>query len=139
LADKHFGSCLCGEIRFEIEGGFDSFYLCHCQYCRKDTGSAHAANLFSQSATLKWLAGESLVTPYNLPSTRHGKSFCSICGSAVPRTQMSGALLVVPAGCLDTNVSIRPDAHLFGSSKADWDYELEKIPMVSKLPYGSES
>jgi hypothetical protein len=51
--------------------------------------------------------------------------------------QMSGALLVVPAGCLDTNLSIRPDAHLFVSSKADWDYDLEKIPMMPTLPSGT--
>ena len=51
------GSCLCGEVTFEIEGDFDNFYLCHCERCRKDTGSAHAANLFSSTAKLKWLSG----------------------------------------------------------------------------------
>jgi hypothetical protein len=24
----HSGSCLCGTVRFEIHGDFDSFYLC---------------------------------------------------------------------------------------------------------------
>ena len=46
MSNTYSGSCLCGEIRFEIEGEFELFYLCHCEYCRKDTGSAHAANLF---------------------------------------------------------------------------------------------
>jgi hypothetical protein len=46
MSNTYSGSCLCGEIRFEIEGEFERFYLCHCEYCRKDTGSAHAANLF---------------------------------------------------------------------------------------------
>ena len=50
----HVGSCLCGTVRFKVEGEFDSFYLCHCQHCQKDTGSAHAANLFSSSAKLIW-------------------------------------------------------------------------------------
>ena len=45
----YVGSCLCGAVKFEVHGDFDSFYLCHCRYCQKDTGSAHAANLFSQS------------------------------------------------------------------------------------------
>lgn len=49
---KHAGSCLCGEVHYEIEGAFERFYLCHCTHCRKDTGSAHAANLFSSSAKL---------------------------------------------------------------------------------------
>jgi hypothetical protein len=43
MINKHQGSCLCGEVRFEIEGEFERFFLCHCEYCRKDTGSASRA------------------------------------------------------------------------------------------------
>ena len=99
---EHFGSCLCGTVRFEIKGDFDSFYLCHCQYCQKDTGSAHAANLFSQSAKLVWRSG--------------------------------AGLLVVPAGCLDTEISIAPTAHIFLSSKAVWDEGLGEVPEFEGLP-----
>lgn len=51
------GSCLCDEITFVIEGEFEQFFFCHCERCRKDTGSAHAANLFSSTAKLSWLSG----------------------------------------------------------------------------------
>jgi len=131
---KHHGSCLCGAANFEIEGSFESFFLCHCEHCRKDTGSAHAANLFSSAASLDWISGQDKVSSFTLPSTRHTKSFCSICGSALPNLQMDGKLLVVPAGSLDSRVSIKPNAHIFASSRADWDFELEKIPVVEKLP-----
>ena len=47
---------------------------------------------------------------------------------------MNGALLKVPAGSLDTDVHIRPDAHIFFASKASWDEGLEKVPKVAKLP-----
>ena len=95
----HSGSCLCGTVKYEIEGDFESFYLCHCRHCQKDTGSAHAANLFSQSAELTWLAGADAVTSFMLPGTRHNRSFCKLCGSALPSNQIAG-LLVVPAGGL---------------------------------------
>jgi hypothetical protein len=134
MATKHEGSCLCGAVRFEVEGSFESFYLCHCSHCRKDTGSAHAANLFSSSARLTWLAGESHVKSFTLPGTRHTKSFCATCGSALPRPQLEGRLLVVPAGSLDSEVSLRPKAHIFTASSADWDHELETIPKVERLP-----
>ena len=78
------GSCLCGSVNFEIDGDFDSFFLCHCSYCRKDTGSAHGANLFSSNAKLKWKSGQDLVKNFKLTGTRHTKSFCSECGSAMP-------------------------------------------------------
>ncbi len=48
--------------------------------------------------------------------------------------QMEGALLVVPAGSLNTEVRIRPDAHIFVASRAGWDQELEKAPAFEKFP-----
>ncbi len=134
--NKYFGSCLCGTAKFQVEGQFDSFYLCHCRHCQKDTGTAHAANLFSQSAKLTWLMGAEVVKNFTLAGTRHNKSFCKLCGSALPSSVIPG-LLVVPAGCLDTDLTIPPTAHLFTSSKAGWDCELEKLPQFNGLPEGS--
>jgi hypothetical protein len=131
---KHLGSCLCGEVRFEVLGDFEQFFLCHCARCRKDTGSAYAANLFSQDAQINWLSGQSVIRTYRVPSTRHEKSFCAACGSAVPGLQMNGGLLVVPAGSLDTPIDIRPTAHISTGSRADWDQHLEEIPQVDGLP-----
>jgi hypothetical protein len=130
----HSGSCLCAAVKFEVEGDFERFYLCHCQHCRKDTGSAHAANLFTAAATLRWLSGQAKVTQFTLSSTQHSRSFCSICGSALPSFQMNGALLVVPAGSLNSDVPIRPDAHIFVSSRAGWDHALEDVPSLAGSP-----
>lgn len=70
--NRHLGSCLCGEeVIFEIAGDFDDFYLCHCSRYRKDSGSAHAANLFSTSGLLRWITGEDKVTCFTLPGTQH--------------------------------------------------------------------
>lgn len=128
------GSCLCNQIAYEIEGDFDCFYLCHCQRCRKDSGSAHGANLFSTSARLNWIRGRDSITTFTLAGTRHHKSFCSTCGSALPSLQNNGALLVVPAGSLDTDISKRPDAHIFVASKACWDQDLASLPQIAQLP-----
>lgn len=134
MGDCHSGSCLCGAVRFEVQGVFERFYLCHCEYCRKDTGSAHAANLFSSVAKLEWICGQNQVTSFNLPSTRHSRCFCSVCGSALPSVQMEGRMLVVPAGSLDGEVGVRPDAHIFVASRADWDEGLERLVGFEKLP-----
>ncbi|MCT2400841.1 GFA family protein [Novosphingobium mangrovi (ex Huang et al. 2023)] len=128
------GSCLCGAVTFEVHGRFDSFFLCHCQRCRKDTGSAHAANLFAASARLTWLSGHDHVSTYSLPGTRHQRSFCTECGSALPCLQMDGALLAVPAGSLDSPLPLRPDAHICYASRADWDDHLEGIAKLDSLP-----
>lgn len=134
MTNKHSGSCLCEQVKFDIEGNFESFFLCHCKHCQKDTGSAHAANLFSTSAKLNWISGQDQITTYVLPPTRHTKSFCQTCGSALPNLQMDGKLLVVPAGSLNTEVSIKPNAHIFLSSQAEWCKHLDQAARFEKFP-----
>jgi hypothetical protein len=131
---KYLGSCLCGEVTFEIEGDFEKFYLCHCERCRKDTGSAHAANLFTSTAKLRWLSGQEKAKTFNFRSEGHIKCFCTNCGSALPNIQMDGKLLVVPAGSIDSNVDIKPQGHIYYANKANWDNELEKVPTFEELP-----
>lgn len=131
---KHKGTFSCGKVAFEIIGTFERFFLCHCEYCRKDTGSAHAANLFSTTAKLIWLSGEDNIKTFDFESSGHIKSFCLDCGSALPNIQMHESLLVVPAGCLDTDISIVPQDHIYFSHKANWDNDLHKIQIFEELP-----
>jgi hypothetical protein len=119
-------------VRFTVEGEFQGFFLCHCSRCRKGTGSAHAANLFATKAVLHWLAGEEGVRLFRLPESRHTKSFCGNCGSALPYVRAEG--VVVPAGSLDVDVTVPPNAHIHYSSRANWDHDLEKVPRVDGLP-----
>lgn len=127
------GSCLCGAVKFDVVGTLDRFYLCHCRYCQKDTGSAHAANLFVNAAQLTWLAGADSVAVFTLPGTRHTKSFCRQCGSALPNRQ-PGDVLVIPAGSLEAGVDLQPTAHIFTASRAAWDSGLETITAFDGLP-----
>jgi hypothetical protein len=129
---NHAGSCLCGEVRYEVHGPLERFYLCHCPRCRKDTGSAHAANVFSSSATLTWLAGAASVATYRLPGTRHVRSFCGTCGSALPVA--CDDMIVVPAGSLDTGLALSPDGNIFTASRAPWDHDLDAAPDFPAFP-----
>ena len=116
----------------EADRDFDCFFFCHCQRCRKGTGTAHGANLFSATAKVTWLAGQDKVTNYRVPDARHSRAFCSTCGGALPREHTG--LLVVPAGCLDTDVHTQPTAHIFVASRANWDRNLEVVPAFDNLP-----
>jgi hypothetical protein len=128
------GQCLCGTVRFQISGAFDRFFLCHCGRCRKDTGAAHSANLFASRATLTWLEGQDNVRVFRLSETRHAKSFCMTCGSALPFMQENDTVLVVPAGSLDGATGIAPEAHICHGSRAPWDDDLGSLPMIDGLP-----
>lgn len=128
------GSCQCGEVHYKVAGAITGFFLCHCSYCQKDTGSAHAANLFVSQGHLSWVSGFNFVKTFRVPNTRHQKSFCIQCGSALPNEQPEDDVIVVPAGSLDSDVTIRPNAHLFSANRASWDNKLEELPVFDHLP-----
>ncbi|WP_188746731.1 GFA family protein [Marinobacterium zhoushanense] len=134
MAKKIQGSCLCESVRFELEGEFSAFYLCYCKRCQKGTGSAHAANLFSQSAKLRWLQGENVISTYLLPKSRHARSFCQNCGSPVPTISEEPGMVVVPAGSLDEPVTIAPTAKIFVASAAGWSTDLSAVTSFELLP-----
>ena len=83
---------------------------------------------------MTWLEGHELARSWRLPGSRHERSFCGECGSALPSVQMDGALLVVPAGSLDDPIAIRPTAHISCASRADWDVGLEHVAKLDGLP-----
>ncbi|EKE67533.1 GFA family protein [Gallaecimonas xiamenensis] len=114
------GGCCCGSVTFSLEDDFKRFYFCHCQQCRKLTGSAHAANLFTGPGNIRWTKGEQTVSRYDHPERAFSKAFCSHCGSALPCVSQSGKFLIVPAGSLDQAPAKAVDAQLFCKEQAPW-------------------
>lgn len=134
MSHLYKGSCLCGLVTYELSGEFQSFFLCHCSRCQKDTGSLHAANLFAKSSTLTWTRGQTRVQTYQHPGTQHTKSFCQHCGSALPYFLENINCVVVPAGSLDGPVPIVPTAKLFVGERAAWSNDLQAVPCYETLP-----
>ena len=127
------GSCLCGAVRYQVSGTPDLFFLCHCSRCRKGTGSAHASNMFIPDGKLVWLSGEDVVTSFAVEGAQHARAFCSRCGSPVPMVRPGGRVKL-PAGSLDTNAGMRPLAHIWTGSRADWDEHLEDVTAFDERP-----
>lgn len=44
------GSCLCGGIQYEVTGEPMKRVMCHCDNCRKFTGSSFMANSFMKES-----------------------------------------------------------------------------------------
>jgi hypothetical protein len=132
-AKKQVGACLCGQVNYEIEGGFDLFLFCHCSHCRKGTGTIHGANLISHVAKLNWLSGKENTKIYNLEGTRHTKCFCQNCGSALPY-MYGDKMLVLPAGSIEFEPPIAPTAHIFYQSRAKWEDSLAEVPKFDQFP-----
>lgn len=115
------GGCLCGRVQYEVTGPFEVFHLCHCSQCRRSTGSAHAANIFTSPDRLEWLAGEDLVKRYTPDEPDViTKCFCSHCGSLVPYTSLKSGKLIIPAGSLSESPGIDPADNIYWRDRAGW-------------------
>ena len=70
---------------------------------------------------MTWTAGESLLKYYKVPEAeRFATNFCSVCGSLMPRVAPDLSFAAIPAGTLDHELDIRPQARIFGGSRATW-------------------
>lgn len=129
------GSCLCGSVQYHLSGEQARFYHCHCERCRKATGTGHASNIILQGDAITWTAGESLLTRYKVPEAkRFAVVFCSVCGGNLPRVSSAAGIVVVPAGSLDGDPGVLPEARIFHDSRAAWSCADPDIPCFPEYP-----
>ena len=129
------GSCLCGEVAFELAGAPEVVQNCHCSRCRRARSAAHATNAFFRREQLTWVRGEDRVENFSLPGAkRFGQALCRRCGSPVPRVVASTGYVVVPCGSLDASPGRPPRGHIFMGSKAPWDEVTDGLPQWEELP-----
>jgi hypothetical protein len=138
------GSCLCGGVRFEIDGPLLRPLHCHCVNCRKQHGAAFRSRIRARIADFKWLQGENLVSFYE-SSPGFQRGFCRVCGSPIINRPGPGSLSEqinpaalfeygVPLGILDDDPGIRPESHIFVRSKAPWFEITDDLPQHDELP-----
>src|SRR5215469_17950744 len=128
------GSCLCGEVVFEISGQPVQFGFDHCSRCRKSSGSAFATWMICRSEHFQYLSGAESVRIFELPVREappgYQRAFCTRCGSPAPIT--FGEWIGVPAGALDDDPAIRPMGHVFVEFKAPWFEITDSLPQFER-------
>ncbi|MBU1691794.1 MAG: GFA family protein [Gammaproteobacteria bacterium] len=115
------GGCLCGAVRFEIDGPIRNIVYCHCSQCRKAQGSAFATNGIVRASGFRITAGEDVLTGY-VSTPGQTKFFCKICGSPIlSKSESRPDDVRVRLGTIDSDIEERPVAHIFATSKANWE------------------
>jgi len=114
------GSCLCGDVGFEIDAQSLGVIQCHCRLCRKQGGSASNTATFVPRTKFSWLKGEKTIGTWQKPSGFRS-DFCRHCGSPVPNPLGDTDLIWIPVGLIDGEPNLDVVAHIFADSKASWD------------------
>ena len=129
------GSCLCGDVAYEITGAPKGIMYCHCNRCRRGRSAAHAANAFCSIDDFRYTRGETSVEIYKVPEARYfAVAFCKRCGGAAPRLSRERGFVVVPAGSLDVDPGVRAQAHIYVGFKAGWFDITDDLPQFAEAP-----
>ena len=130
------GSCLCGRVKYQITGETQRFYHCHCSRCRKASGTGHASNLLMAADGIQWLGDGALRGAWKVPEAeRFQNDFCRNCGSPLPRYLAARGVAVIPAGTLDDDPGIAPQARIFFDSRSSWSCDVDSdLPRFSEYP-----
>ena len=127
------GSCLCGDIAFEIHGPVDALRHCHCSMCRKSHGSAFATFAAAAPQDFRWVRGAQRVKAYESSAAGY-RRFCPRCGSALPTTGDGLPFVLVPLGNVAEDPGVRPRLHMFTDSMAPWDTIVDDLPQYAAMP-----
>lgn len=133
-SDSTAGSCLCGGVRYRVNGALRDVLDCHCVRCRKVTGNFMAASgalrrniAFDADESLTWFA------PADDPNVEYG--FCSTCGASlfwrVVDQGTAPAHWSICAGPLDDATGLRTEAIWFSDHAAEHSH---LDPGVRRVP-----
>ena len=117
------GGCLCGAVRYEVNGELRDVLICHCVECRRWHGHISASSaarkqdlVLVEARALKWIA-----SPNSDARARRG--FCVECGSSLFWDPPDRETISIAAGTLDETTGLRSVSHWFTSQAGDY-YEI---------------
>ena len=61
-------------------------------------------------------------------------AFCATCASLMPVIHADQGIVMAPAGALDQDPGVRPQAHIYVGSKAPWFEITDALPQFETMP-----
>ncbi|ABC31038.1 uncharacterized conserved protein [Hahella chejuensis KCTC 2396] len=121
------GSCLCGAVKFQIEGEIKALTYCHCRMCQKAHGFAFGAYLVTGKDSFVMLGGVENVRIHR-SSSNVSRTFCADCGSNLQFIRDGRDDIGVAAGVLDDDPGLQASKQIYCDSKAAWHPLQEDVP-----------
>lgn len=125
------GGCLCGKIRYLASTDPIRVVSCHCGMCRRTSGAAFMTFVHFPARAFAWQGAEPMRYRSSADAER---GFCAACGSTL---SMHEAVLAdrvqVSLGSLDRPDLVRPDDHVWTSSRLPWLEVADDLPRFATI------
>ena len=111
--------CCCGACSIEVQGSPLIKAICHCDNCKRRTGSAFGWSVYFADAQVVRCEGEFGV--YVIGDDRQRRSFCTCCGTTLfwkanPQPGLTG----VAGGCFVDDLLAEPTATVSDKTRCAW-------------------
>jgi len=124
VSAKLTGGCLCGEVRYEINGNVLAAVHCHCLDCQKATGSGFATVIGIAREDFRLCTGENMLTGFTVTADsgrRVTREFCRRCGSPLfTPPEMNENMVWIKTGSLDDSTALKPTAACWTTRARSW-------------------
>ena len=135
MTDGMNGRCLCGNLQFAVRGKRLWVAHCHCDSCRRNTGSAIATFVGYNKEQLTYTRGERKFYESS-PGVRRG--FCADCGT--PMTYEADRCpeeVHLYVSTLDEPGAYQPQLHVFFAERIPWMDLNDDLPRYQGLTPGA--
>jgi hypothetical protein len=125
------GGCTCGQVRYRLIGTPLIVHACHCHWCQRETGTAHALNALYEADRVVHTAGDPEIVATPSASGKGQKiARCAACWVAVWSNypQAGPAVRFVRVGTLDD-----PDRCPPGAKAVPEFYDLDAVWSAESL------
>ena len=126
------GGCLCGDVRYRIDGVPESSGTCQCRTCRKASAAAIVPWMHLQAENFTLLTAK----PVEFKSSSSViRTFCGRCGTPITYWHESyGPTIDVTTCSLDDPEKFPPIGHVWTSHKLSWLHLADGLPAFEEGP-----
>lgn len=127
------GGCHCGGVRYSVSGEMMHHAVCHCEDCRKHSGSPMVPWIAFAKDALTVDSGSPKVYRSSENGERH---FCPDCGTGLFyfNEQILPGIVDIQSVTLDDAAERAPQAHIQMADALPWEGSLESLPQFDRYP-----
>jgi hypothetical protein len=135
VPDLLTGRCMCGSVRFKLNGKPQGAGLCHCDRCRPQSGSAFSAFILANRVDFS-IEGETKTFEDIGASGLHvSRRYCPNCGSPLTtEADVMPTMMFVKVGTIDRNEWFQPQLELFVGKRRPWVSPVPGVPQFEGNP-----
>lgn len=117
------GSCLCGDISFEVQGTPLGASMCHCSQCRKQSGGVWSSAFVPEddlkiSGDVTWFESSDIAK----------RGLCPRCGSFLFWKAHDEDTISFALGAIDGDTGLTLEKHIFVADKGDYYDIADGVP-----------